>query len=181
MNAKDLEYVKAGDQLYHRRLGAIFEVVEINLGNTSAPLHVKLVNGPKGLVSGALKIDDFDSFGSQWIFASMEIARDVANAEALVINEDKLVTVEDLDLMGEVSSAPAEVLTASKAVEISKNILINEVMERIQREISTIGVWEITIEDLDLDPVTSDLEWLGYTVRFSMQDDEFTISWKPEL
>lgn len=181
MNVKDLEYIKAGDQLYHRRLGAIFEVVEINLGNTSAPLHVKLVNGPKGLVSGALKIDDFDSFGSQWIFASMEIARDVANAEALVINEDKLVTVEDLDLMGEVSSAPAEVLTACKAVEISKNILINEVMERIQREISTIGVWEITIEDLDLDPVTSDLEWLGYTVRFSMQDDEFTISWEPKL
>lgn len=181
MNVKDLEYIKAGDQLYHRRLGAIFEVVEINLGNTSAPLHVKLVNGPKGLVSGALKIDDFDSFGSQWIFASMEIARDVANAEALVINEDKLVTAEDLDLMGEVSSAPTEVLTASKAVEISKNILINEVMERIQREISTIGVWEITIEDLDLDPVVADLTKLGYSVTFSMQIDAFKVSWLPKI
>lgn len=55
-------------------------------------------------------------------------------------------------------------------------------MDRIRKAISSnYGVFEPKVPDLDLDPVTSDLEWLGYTVRFSMQDDEFTISWEPKL
>lgn len=55
-------------------------------------------------------------------------------------------------------------------------------MDRIREAISSnFGVFELKVPDLDLDPVTSDLEWLGYVVRFSMQEDEFTISWEPKL
>ncbi len=73
-----------------------------------------------------------------------------------------------------------ENLTASCAAEIVKGRLIREVLKRVRQAVyGELGTFEIKVKDLDLDPVTSDLEWLGYIVRFSMQDDEFTVSWEP--
>lgn len=75
-----------------------------------------------------------------------------------------------------------EAITASQAAELSKRKILRELMDRIRKAISSnFGVFELKVPDLDLDPVTPELEELGYVVRFSMQDDEFTISWEPKL
>lgn len=95
---------------------------------------------------------------------------------------EPLQSVESVETAEFVEPAKLEILTASKATEITKRRLINEVLNRIEHVVNnTIGVFEIKISDFDLDPVTSELEELGYVVRFSMQDDEFTVSWEPKL
>lgn len=79
-----------------------------------------------------------------------------------------------------INPAILETLTASKAAEITKRRLVSEVLKRVEYTISNeIGVFDIKVRDLDLDPITEDLEKLGYRVRFSMKDDEFVISWDP--
>lgn len=78
--------------------------------------------------------------------------------------------------------AALETLTASKAVEITKRRLVSEVLKRVEHTVSNkIGAFDIKVQDLDLDPITEDLEKLGYRVHFSMKDDEFVISWDREL
>lgn len=114
-----------------------------------------------------------------------------------VIDVENLITLERLEPLVDVNepdyenlkeltepeeSEEFEAITASQAAELSKRKILRELMDRIRKAISSnFGVFELKVPDLDLDPVTSDLEWLGYTVRFSMRDDEFTISWEPKL
>lgn len=122
------------------------------------------------------------------MYADVEKLRDQILDIDDLIDMDKLITLERLEpLVSEESAKPGEseefeAITASQAAELSKRKILRELMDRIRKAISSnFGVFELKVPDLDLDPVTSDLEWLGYTVRFSMQDDEFTISWEPKL
>ena len=103
-----------------------------------------------------------------------------------IIDADNLITLDRLELapLAEFTepakSAKTETLTASKAAEITKQRLVDEVLKRVEQIISNeIGVFEIKVQDLDLDPITEDLENLGYRVFFSMKGDEFAISWDP--
>lgn len=106
----------------------------------------------------------------------------------------KLITLDRLEPLVDVTepeyenlkepteSEEFEAITASQAAELSKRKILRELMDRIRKAISSdFGVFELKVPDLDLDPVTPELEELGYVVRFSIQDDEFTISWEPKL
>lgn len=191
MKFEDLNDVEIGDILKCKDLGAIFKVTDIDMGANMTPIRVDLIDGPDDLTSGTYGGDDFDEDARQWLYADVEKLRFLIPDIDDLIDMDKLITLERLEpLAGDalpehVVHAEAEefeAITASQAAELSKRKILRELMDRIRKAISSdFGVFEIKVKDLDLDPVTSDLEWLGYTVRFSMQDDEFTISWEPEL
>lgn len=202
MKYEDLNDVVIGDVLKCKDLDVTFEVIEIDMSTRLTPIRVKMISGHSTteLVSGVLTSDRFDESYKQWLYASPENVRVYVPSLEDAIDISKLITLERLEpLVSRDFVAPTNLasckgcekdeelediatLTASRAVEITKGRLIREVLERVKQAIyGDLGVFEIKVKDLDLDPVTSDLEWLGYTVRFSMQDDEFTISWEPEL
>lgn len=188
MKFEDLLDVEIGDILTCKDLGATFKVTDIDMGASITPIRVDLIDGPDDLTSGSYSGDDFDEDARQWLYADVEKLRDQILDIDDLIDMDKLITLERLEpLVSEESAKPGEseefeAITASQAAELSKRKILRELMDRIRKAISSnFGVFELKVPDLDLDPVTSDLEWLGYTVRFSMQDDEFTISWEPKL
>lgn len=191
MKFEDLNNVEIGDILTCKDLGATFKVTDIDMGASITPIRMDLIFGPNDLTSGTYSGDDFDEDTRQWIYADVEKLRDQIPDIDELIDMDKLITLERLELLAEVISpefaVPAEseefeAITASQAADLSKRKILRELMDRIRKAISSdFGVFELKVPDLDLDPVTSDLEWLGYTVRSSMKDDEFTISWEPKL
>jgi hypothetical protein len=202
MKFEDLNDVEIGDILTCKDLDVTFEVIEIDMSTRLTPIRVKMISGysTTELVSGVLTSDRFDESYKQWLYASPENVRVYVPSLEDAIDTSKLITLERLEpLVSRDFVVPTNLasckgcekdelledlatLTASRAVEITKGRLIREVLERVKQAIyGDLGVFEIKVKDLDLDPVTSDLEWLGYTVRFSMQDDEFTISWEPKL
>lgn len=195
MKFEDLHDVEIGDILECKDLGAMFKVVDIDMAARHTPILVELLssNSTK-LVSGALYNDEFDKSNEQWLYLSTAAFRDIVPDFEKIIDVEDLITLERLEpaTFTEVVVSPEfaspteseefEAITASQAAELSKRKILRELMDRIRKAISSdFGVFELKVPDLDLDPVTSDLEWLGYTVRFSMQDDEFTISWEPKL
>lgn len=194
MKFEDLNNVEIGDILTCKDLGATFRVTDIDMGASITPIRVDLIFGPDDLTSGSYSGDDFDEDARQWLYTDVEKLRDQILDIDDLIDMDKLITLERLEplKLGE-STEPEEHeaheehealenLTANRAAEIVKGRLIREVLKRVRQAVyGELGTFELKVPDLDLDPVTSDLEWLGYTVRFSMQDDEFTISWEPEL
>lgn len=191
MKFEDLNNVEIGDILTCKDLGATFKVTDIDMEASITPIRIDLIFGPNDLTSGTYRGDDFDEDARQWIYADVEKLRDQIPDIDELIDMDKLITLERLDLLAEVispefavptESEEFEAITASQAAELSKRKILRELMDRIRKAISSdFGVFELKVPDLDLDPVTPELELLGYTVRFSMQDDEFTISWEPKL
>lgn len=195
MKFEDLHDVETGDILECKDLGAVFRVVDIDMAARHTPILVELLssNSTK-LVSGALYNDEFDKSNEQWLYLSAAAFRDIVPDFEKIIDVEDLITLERLEpvtfteavvspeFASPTESEEFEAITASQAAELSKRKILRELMDRIRKAISSnFGVFELKVPDLDLDPVTSDLEWLGYTVRFSMQDDEFTISWEPKL
>lgn len=153
-----------------------------------------LSSNSTGLVSGVLASDRFDEFNNQWLYASVEALRKHIPYCDGAIDVSKLITLDRLEPLVDVTEPEYEnlkelteleefeAITASQAAELSKRKILRELMDRIRKAISSnFGVFELKVPDLDLDHVISDLETLGYTVRLSMKDDEFTISWEPKL
>ena len=196
MKFEDLHDVEIGDILECKNLGAKFKVVDIDMAARHTPILVEMLSGfaTTDLTTGLTNSCRFDESYKQWLYANIEALRDRVPDYKAMIDVDNLITLEHLEpLAGVVSpefAAPTEAegseefeaITASQAAELSKRKILRELMDRIRKAISSnFGVFELKVPDLDLDPVISDLETLGYKVRFSMQDDEFTISWEPKL
>lgn len=199
MKFEDLHDVEVGDILKCKDTDDEFEVIEIDLGARYTPIRVKMISGfsVTELVSGVLDTDRFDESYKQWLYANREaLQNQIPNYED-IIDASNLITLDRLEPLVDVTSPECEnleeltepneseefeAITASQAADLSKRKILRELMYRIRKAISSdFGVFELKVKDLDLDPVTSDLEELGYVVRFSMQDDEFTISWEPKL
>lgn len=199
MKLEDLHDVEVGDALKCKDLDVIFEVIEIDLEAKYTPIRVRMASGHStiDLVSGVLDSDRFDKSYKQWLYVDRGAIRyQLPNYESLIDVND-LITLERLEPLVDATepeyenlkelteseeSEEFEAITASQAAELSKRKILRELMDRIRKAISSnFGVFELKVPDLDLDPVTPELELLGYTVRFSMQDDEFTISWEPKL
>lgn len=193
---EDLHDVEIGDILECKVLGAKFKVVDIDMAARHTPILVEMLSGyaTTDLTTGLTNSCRFDESNKQWLYANIEALRDRVPDYKAMIDVDNLITLEHLEpvtfteavvspeFASPTESEEFEAITASQAAELSKRKILRELMDRIRKAISSnFGVFELKVPDLDLDPVTSDLEWLGYTVRFSMQDDEFTISWEPKL
>lgn len=196
MKFEDLHDVEIGDILECKDLGAKFKVVDIDMAARHTPILVEMLSGyaTTDLTTGLTNSCRFDESNKQWLYANIEALRDRVPDYKAMIDVDNLITLEHLEpvtfaeadvppeFASPTESEEFEAITASQAAELSKRKILRELMDRIRKAISSeFGVFELKVPDLDLDPVTSDLEWLGYTVRFSMQDDEFTISWEPKL
>lgn len=190
MKFEDLHDVEIGDILECKDLGAKFKVVVIDMAARHTPILVEMLSGyaTTELTTGLTNSCRFDQSNKQWLYRDIEALRDRVPDYKAMIDVDNLITLEHLEPVTFTETTKLakpvepEILTASKAMEITKHRLVSEVLKRIERAINnTIGLFEIKISDLDLDPVISDLEALGYKVRFSMKDDEFTISWEPKL
>lgn len=193
MKFEDLHDVEVGDILKCKDLDVTFEVVEIDMATKLTPIRVKMLSGYSSteLVSGVSTSDRFDESYKQWLYANPENLRAYVPCLEDSVDVSKLITLDRLEPLVEVTepeyAAPTEseefeAITASQAAELSKRKILRELMDRIRKAISSdFGVFELKVPDLDLDPVTPELEELGYVVRFSMQDDEFTILWEPKL
>lgn len=193
MKFEDLNDVEIGDILECKDSGATFKVVDIDMMAFRTPILVEMLSGyaTTDLTTGLTNSCRFDESNKQWLYANPENLRVYVPCLEDSVDVSKLITLDRLEPLVEVVSpvvaAPTEseefeAITASQAAELSKRKILRELMDRIRKAISSdFGVFELKVPDLDLDPVTSDLEWLGYTVRFSMQDDDFTISWEPKL
>lgn len=196
MKFEDLHDVEIGDILECKDLGAMFKVVDIDMAARHTPILVEMLSGyaTTDLTTGLTNSCRFDESNKQWLYANIEALQERVPDYKAMIDVDNLITLEHLEpvafteaVISPEFASPAEseefeAITASQAAELSKRKILRELMDRIRKAISSdFGVFELKVPDLDLDPVTSDLEWLGYTVRFSMQDDEFTISWEPKL
>ena len=199
MKFEDLHDVEVGDILECKDLGATFKVVDIDMMAFCTPIQVEMLSGyaTTDLTTGLTNSCRFDESNKQWLYANIEKLRNrVPNYKAM-IDVDNLITLEHLEPLNssetveyvEIATPPEheaheelEKLTANRAAEIVKGRLIREVLKRVRQAVyGELGTFEIKVKDLDLDPITEDLEWLGYTVRLSMKDDEFTISWEPKL
>ena len=195
MKFEDLHDVEIGDILECKDLGAKFKVVDIDMAARHTPILVEMLSGyaTTDLTTGLTNSCRFDESNKQWLYANIEALRDRVPDYKAMIDVDNLITLEHLEpvtfteaVISPESAAPTEpeefeAITASQAAELSKRKILRELMDRIRKAISSnFGVFELKVPDLDLDPVTSDLEGLGYTVRSSMKDDEFTISWEPK-
>ena len=196
MKFEDLHDVEIGDILECKNLGVKFKVVDIDMAARHTPVLVEMLSGyaTTDLTTGLTNSCRFDQFNKQWLYRDVEALKERVPDYKAMIDVDNLITLEHLEPVTFTEADGAveyveiatptepEILTASKAMEITKRRLVSEVLKRVEDIVySTIGVFEIKIPDLDLDPITEDLELLGYTVRLSMKDDDFTISWEPKL
>lgn len=199
MKFEDLHDVEFGDILECKDLGAMFKVVDIDMAARHTPILVEMLSGyaTTDLTTGLTNSCRFDQCKKQWLYRDVEALQERVPDYKAMIDVDNLITLEHLELVTFTETvevveiaAPTEHeelvalenLTANRAAEIVKGRLIREVLKRVKQAVyGELGTFEIKVLDLDLDPVTSDLEWLGYTVRFSMKDDEFTVSWEPKL
>ena len=189
MRYEDLHDVEIGDILKFKETGDEFEVIEIDLDARFTPVRVAMTSdyATTELVSGILDSDQFDKSYKQWLYVNPEALQDQVPLYKNIIDADNLITLDRLELaplaeftepVKPAKSAKTETLTASKAAEITKQRLVDEVLKRVEQTVSNeIGVFEIKVQDLD--PITEDLEALGYRVRLSMKDDESAISWDP--
>lgn len=196
MKFEDLHDVEIGDILECKDLGATFKVVDIDMAARHTPILVEMLSGyaTTELTTGLTNSCRFDESNKQWLYLDVEALRDRVPDYKAMIDVDNLITLEHLEpvtfteavvspeFASPTESEEFEAITASQAAELSKRKILRELMDRIRKAISSdFGVFELKVPDLDLDPVTPELEELGYVVRFSMQDDEFTISWEPKL
>lgn len=196
MKFEDLHDVEIGDILECKDLGAMFKVVDIDMMAFRTPILVEMLSGyaTTDLTTGLTDSCRFDQSNKQWLYTNTEALKERVPDYKTMVDVDNLITLEQLEpvtftetveVVEDVEIAtPTELekLTASRAAEIVKGRLIREVLKRVRQAVyGELGTFEIKVKDLDLDPITEDLEWLGYTVRLSMKDDEFTISWEPKL
>lgn len=196
MKFEDLHDVEVGDILECKDLGAKFKVVDIDMMAFRTPILVEMLSGyaTTDLTTGLTNSCRFDQSNKQWLYRDVEVLQERVPDYEDIIDVDNLITLghlepvtfteadEAVEYVEIATPTEPEILTASKAAELSKRKILRELMDRIRKAISSdFGVFELKVPDLDLDPVTPELEELGYVVRFSMQDDEFTISWEPKL
>lgn len=188
MKFEDLHDVEIGDILKCKDSDDSFEVIEIDIAAKYTPIRVQMTSGysTTELVSGVLDSDRFDESYKQWLYVDSEAIRNQIPVYEDMIDAGNLITLDCLEPLKLEESTEStehealENLTANRAAEIVKGRLIREVLKRVRQAVyGELGTFEIKVLDLDLDPITEDLEWLGYTVRLSMKDDEFTISWEP--
>lgn len=187
MRLEDLQNVSVGDILKCKDIDAKFKVTEIDLSSEFAPLQVELIEGPSDLTTGTREIDRFDRVWgyNQWVYVDIEVLRKAQGVKG--VYSGRLITLARLELDDDEPQEiqePQELekLTAFKAAEITKRRLIGEVLDRIKNAIlNGIGVWQIKVQDLDLNPVWVELEALGYAVSYDVQSNEFEISWLLEL
>jgi hypothetical protein len=193
---EDLHDVEIGDILECKDLGAKFKVVDIDMAASHTPILVEMLSGyaTTDLTTGLTNSCRFDESNKQWLYLDVEALQERVPYYKDMIDVDNLITLEHLEpvtfteavvspeFASPTESEEFEAITASQAAELSKRKILRELMDRIRKAISSdFGVFELKVPDLDLDPVTPELEELGYVVRFSMQDDEFTILWEPKL
>lgn len=202
MKFEDLHDVEIGDILECKDLGATFKVVDIDMMAFRTPILVEMLSGyaTTDLTTGLTDSCRFDQSNKQWLYTNTEALKERVPDYKAIVDVDNLITLEQLEPVTFTEADEAveyveittpteheelvelEKLTANRAAEIVKGRLIREVLKRVRQAVyGELGTFEIKVPDLDLDPVTSDLEWLGYTVRFSMKDDEFTVSWEPKI
>ena len=196
MKFEDLHDVEIGDILECKDLGAKFKVVDIDMAASHTPILVEMLSGyaTTDLTTGLTNSCRFDESNKQWLYLDVEALQERVPYYKDMIDVDNLITLEHLEpvtfteavvspeFASPTESEEFEAITASQAAELSKRKILRELMDRIRKAISSdFGVFELKVPDLDLDPVTPELEELGYVVRFSMQDDEFTILWEPKL
>lgn len=199
MKFEDLNNVEIGDILTCKDLDATFKVVDIDMASRHTPVLVEMLSGyaTTDLTTGLTNSCRFDQSNKQWLYRDVEALQERVPDYKAMIDVGNLITLEHLEHLEPVTfteavvspefAAPTEseefeAITASQAAELSKRKILRELMDRIRKAISSdFGVFELKVPDLDLDPVTSDLEWLGYTVHFSMAEDAFTVSWEPKL
>lgn len=193
MKFEDLHDVEIGDILECKDLGATFKVVDIDMMAFRTPILVEMLSGyaTTDLTTGLTDSCRFDQSNKQWLYTNTEALKERVPDYKAIVDVDNLITLEHLEpvtftetveVVEIATPTELEKLTASRAAEIVKGRLIREVLKRVRQAIyGELGTFEIKVKDLDLDPITEDLEWLGYTVRLSMKDDEFTISWEPKL
>lgn len=199
MKFEDLHDVEVGDILECKDLSATFKVVDIDMMAFRTPIQVEMLSGyaTTDLTTGLTDSCRFDQSNKQWLYTNTEALKERVPDYKTMVDVDNLITLEHLEPVTFTETvevveiaAPTEheahealeKLTANRAAEIVKGRLIREVLKRVRQAVyGELGTFEIKVKDLDLDPITEDLEWLGYTVRLSMKDDEFTISWEPKL
>lgn len=202
MKFEDLHDVEIGDILECKALGVMFKVVDIDMAASHTPILVEMLSGysTTDLTTGLTNSCRFDESNKQWLYRDVEALQERVPDYKAMIDVDNLITLEHLEpvtfteadgaveyveyveFATSTESEEFEAITASQAAELSKRKILRELMDRIRKAISSnFGVFELKVPDLDLDPVTPELEELGYVVRFSMQDDEFTVSWEPKL
>lgn len=199
MKFEDLHDVEIGDILECKDLGATFKVVDIDMAARHTPILVEMLSGyaTTDLTTGLTNSCRFDQSNKQWLYRDVEVLQERVPDYKAMIDVGNLITLEHLEHLEPVTFTEAvvspefaspteseefEAITASQAAELSKRKILRELMDRIRKVISSdFGVFELKVPDLDLDPVTPELEELGYVVRFSMQDDAFTVSWEPKL
>lgn len=193
MKFEDLHDVEIGDILECKDLGATFKVVDIDMMAFRTPILVEMLSGyaTTDLTTGLTDSCRFDQSNKQWLYTNTETLKERVPDYKTMVDVDNLITLEHLEpvtftetveVVEIATPTEPEILTASQAAELSKRKILRELMDRIRKAISSdFGVFELKVPDFDLDPVTPELEELGYVVRFSMQDDEFTISWEPKL
>ena len=199
MKFEDLHDVEFGDILECKDLGAMFKVVDIDMAARHTPILVEMLSGyaTTDLTTGLTNSCRFDESNKQWLYLDVEALQERVPDYKAMIDVDNLITLEHLEPVTFTETvevveiaAPTEHeeqielenLTANRAAEIVKGRLISEVLKLVSQAVyGELGTFEIKVKDLDLDPITEDLEWLGYTVRLSMKDDEFTVSWEPKL
>lgn len=175
MKFEDLHDVEIGDILKCKDLDVTFKLIDVDIAASDTPILVEfLSSNSTGLVSGVLASDRFDEFYNQWLYASVEALRKHIPYCDGVIDVSKLITLDRLEPLVDVTepeyenlkeltepeeSEEFEAITASQAAELSKRKILRELMDRIRKAISSnFGVFELKVPDLDLDPVTSDLE-----------------------
>lgn len=188
--------VEIGDILECKDSGATFKVVDIDMMAFRTPILVEMLSGyaTTDLTTGLTNSCRFDESNKQWLYLDVEALQERVPYYKDMIDVDNLITLEHLEPLNSsetvegveiatsTESEEFEAITASQAAELSKRKILRELMDRIRKAISSnFGVFELKVPDLDLDPVTPELEELGYVVRFSMQDDEFTILWELKL
>lgn len=199
MKFEDLHDVEFGDILECKDLGAMFKVVDIDMAARHTPILVEMLSGyaTTDLTTGLTNSCRFDQSKKQWLYRDVEALQERVPDYKAMIDVDNLITLEHLEPVTFTETVEVveittpteheeqielENLTANRAAEIVKGRLISEVLKRVRQAVyGELGTFEIKVKDLDLDPITEDLEWLGYTVRLSMKDDEFTVSWEPKL
>ena len=147
MKFEDLHDVEIGDILKCKDLDVTFKLIDVDIAASDTPILVELLSSNStGLVSGVLASDRFDEFNNQWLYASVEALRKHIPYCDGAIDVSKLITLDRLEPLVDVTepeyenlkeltepeeSEEFEAITASQAAELSKRKILRELKFRI--------------------------------------------------
>lgn len=143
MKFEDLHDVEIGDILKCKDLDVTFKLIDVDIAASDTPILVELLSSNStGLVSGILASDRFDEFNNQWLYASVEALRKHIPYCDGVIDVSKLITLDRLEPLVDVTepeyenlkeltepeeSEEFEAITASQAAELSKRKIFTRI------------------------------------------------------